>query len=260
MLVDRTIDRCKKDGFKSVLFTFDMPRKCIYPKNQKLELIEKSGIDVCIMYPFDVRTAQMEPEEFIEQVLVGQLGIKQMIVGSDFCFGHNRRGNIHMLVDNAGIFGYDVEVAQKLRIDGRIVSSTLIKEFLSKGDIKNAVKYLGRNYVMEGVVTCGKKLGRTIGFPTANILPEDEVIMPRYGVYKTKVFVRGMVKPGITNIGCRPTVGGENVSVETFIKDFSGNIYGEKICVEFEYFIRPERKFATVDALKSQIYEDISQI
>lgn len=260
-LINKTVEYCKKSGLKSVLFTFDMPRKCIYTNKQKNELIEESGIDYCIVYPFDSHTSKMEPEEFIENILVRSLGVKKIIVGSDFRFGHNRRGNVQMLLQYSAYFEYEVETVNKLSVDDRIVSSTLIKDYLMKGNIQEACRFLGRNYCIEGKVSAGQQLGRVLGFPTANIYPDNNVIMPKFGVYETKVYVSDeIIRKGITNIGCRPTVNGTHVSVETFIFDFEGDIYEQCIKIEFERFIRAEMKFSSINELKEQIKKDIDSV
>ena len=261
LLIDSAVayakDLCSKGiDAKSVVFTLDLARKSIYTMEKKLKLIEECGVDVCIVYPFDEMTMNMEAQDFIENVLVGQLGTKHIVVGEDFAFGHGRKGNVKMLRMFAEKSGYEVDVKEKISIDDNIVSSTFIKECLDKGDVKNAGKYLGRNYSIEGRVIHGKQLGRTIGFPTANIDISEDTIVPKLGVYDTRVYVDDKEYKGITNIGHRPTVDGGNVNVETNIFGFDKDIYGKTIKVDFVSFIRGEKKFASVDELKEQIKKD----
>lgn len=259
-LINRAVQDAKDMNLQSVLFTFDLNRKSIYPPAEKLDIIKEMGIDVSIIYPFDSRTVEMSASTFIEQVLVGQLDVKKIVVGEDFCFGHNRKGNVKMLEDYGKIYGFSVEKVTKLRYEEGIISSSVIKDCLAKGLVKEASELLGRTYSIRGVVSLGKQLGRTIGFPTANIIPEENVIMPRFGVYKTQIIIDENVYAGITNVGCRPTVNGDYVSVETYIKAFNENIYDRQLQVNFLDFIRPEKRFETVDELKNQINKDLSHL
>ncbi len=257
LLINKAVEySASHPDVSSVLFTFNMPRKSIYTGEQKREITSQCGIDIYVEYPFDEKTMNMSANSFIKDVLVSMAGVKAIVVGADFRFGHNREGDVDMLKKYAPVYGYEIEVCEKVADNGQIVSSTAIKEYLSKGDICNASKLLGRDYSIEGNVSSGKQLGRTIGFPTANIIPDDSIIMPRFGVYVSEVMVDGIVRPGVTNIGCRPTVNGDNVSVETFIKNFEEDIYGKKINVMLKKFIRPEKKFSNIDELKKQIMID----
>ena len=259
-LINKTLQEAKSMNCQSVLFTFDMARKSIYPISEKMEIIESMGMDVAIIYPFDIKTIEMSAVAFIEQVLVAQLGVRKIIVGEDFCFGHNRKGNVQMLEDYGKIHGFTVEKVTKLCLEDKTISSSLIKDYLAQGLVNEASNLLGRIYGVRGVVSAGKQLGRTIGFPTANIIPDENVIMPRYGVYKTQIAIDEKVYDGITNVGCRPTVNGDYVSVETYIKDFNEDIYDRQLQVKFLDFIRPEKRFESVEELKNQINKDLSHL
>lgn len=260
LLIDRAVKFSRENDLSSVLFTFDLNKKSIYSSENKKRIIEACGIDCCIVYPFDELTMNMEAQDFIKNILVEQLGVKKIIVGSDFCFGHNRKGNVAFLKENETRYGYKVDVVEKLSIDDNVVSSTYIKQMLENGCVTDVEKHLGRKYSIDGIVSKGKQLGRTIGFPTANIIPEKNILLPRLGVYSTEVVIGNTRKKGITNIGNRPTVNGDYVSIETFISDFNSDIYDQYIKVEFIEFIRPEMKFESLEALKEQINKDMATI
>lgn len=248
----------KEKGRNTVLFTFDMPRKSIYSSFQKRDIIEKLGFDVCVVYPFDEATKNMSAASFVRDVLVKQLDTKKIVVGEDFCFGHEKSGNVRYLESVSGIYGFELSIIKKIKSGDEIISSTNIKKYLDMGDVHKASMLLGREYSIEGTVKKGEQIGRTIGFPTANIIPDEDIYLPKYGVYESEVIVDGKLFRGITNIGNRPTVNGKNTSVETYIKDFSEDIYGKIITVVLKKFIRPEQRFNSVDELKTQITVDLS--
>lgn len=265
-LLDYLADR-KKAGLKTVIFTFDIPpkkkvdcQKCgkvLTTNEEKVQLFEQHGIDYLIECPFTQKIMHMEPENFVEWI-VKNLHVKSMVVGTDFHFGHNRRGDYLLLQKLASDYGYEVEVVEKVQEDGRDISSTFIREEILKGQIEKANWLLGYHYFVQGVVVHGNEIGRTLNAPTANLLPSEEKILPPFGVYVTKTYIGDKTYGGITNVGCKPTIKGENpVGIETHLFDFEEQIYGREIKVEFLSSVRPEMKFASLTELKEQMQKDI---
>ncbi|ESA34770.1 riboflavin biosynthesis protein [Leptolyngbya sp. Heron Island J] len=251
----------------SVVTFFPHPREFFSGQSRQLltPLAEKSrqlaclGVDQLVLLPFNAELANLDAAVFVEQILLQELQATHISVGSDFHFGKNRGGNAELLYAIATRHHIPVTIVPlKNDVEGRI-SSSRIRQALTDGELDKANRLLGRSYTLTGVVTPGKQLGRTIGFPTANLkLPGDKFI-PRQGVYSVKA--RGVLsehKPilGVMNIGNRPTVAGQDLSVEVHLFDWSGDLYGETLTVSLESFIRPEQKFDSLDALKEQISRD----
>ena len=257
----------KKQGLKSVVFTFgQMPGtvflgnkgRTILTGKERQRHLKSMGIDYMIECPFVVQIIQMEPEKFIEEILVNQLHAKYIAVGPDFRFGHNRRGDCTLLQKLSEKYGYEVEVFEKECLEDQIISSTYVREMLEKGEMESVANLLGYPYYVEGVVIHGHKIGRKLGLPTTNILPDDEKMLPPNGVYLTKTLFDGKELFGITNIGVKPTISGAEVKgIETHLFDFEGDLYGKELIVEFYAFRRPEQKFESLDALKQQLAKDI---
>lgn len=267
LLMDYVFQK-KKEGLKAAIFTFDIPPKknvehiqtrVLTTNEEKCRLFEKIGIDYLIECPFTPEVMCMEPETFIE-MMVRQLKVKCMVVGKDFHFGHNRRGDYRMLQEYADEFGYEVEVVDKMQEDGRDISSTFVREQIMAGNMEKANVLLGYGYFVEGIVLHGRKMGRAVlGIPTINLIPPEEKLLPPFGVYLSITEWNGKSYPGITNIGCKPTIEGENpIGVETHIFDFQEEIYGKEVKVSFISKIREEKKFASLDALKEQMARDVA--
>ena len=212
----------KRLGQKSVVFTFDIPprqrvgawaqSKVLTTNEEKMRLFEQNGMDYVIECPFTPEIMHMEAEDFVDMI-VRRLHIKSLVVGSDFHFGHNRRGDYQLLRALAGVYGYDVKVVDKVQENGRDISSTLVREEILAGRIESANKLLGYPYFVQGKVVHGNEMGRLFGVPTANLLPPDEKLLPPYGVYVTRTSISGRgdrVYGGITNVGCKPTIQGSN--------------------------------------------------
>ena len=204
----------------------------------------------------------MSPEEFVSEVLVKQMNVGYVAVGVDFRFGKDRAGDTDTLRELGSKYGFEVSILDKLMIDGSIVSSSLIREKLSDGDMDSTKMYLGRPYSIKGTVESGKKLGRTLGYPTVNISLDADKILPRYGVYSSVVRIfdgnEWHNHRGITNIGKRPSIDdGDNATVESFIYDFNDDIYGFDVIIVPEVFIRGEIRFSSLDELTQQITRDI---
>lgn len=259
----------KKDqGLKTVIFTFDIPPRqkvngesqiqVLTTNEEKMHLFEQRGIDYLIECPFTPEIMHMEPEAFVEMI-VNNLHVKSMVVGADFHFGHNRRGDYKLLENLANSYGYEVQVVEKVREDGRDISSTFVREEIAAGRIEKANDLLGYAYFVEGAVVHGKEIGRTFAIPTVNLLPPEEKLLPPFGVYVTRTIVDGKIYGGITNVGCKPTIAGVNpVGVETHLFDFDEQIYGKQIKVEFLLPVRDEMKFDSLEELKSQMERDIA--
>lgn len=262
------LERKKKAGQKAVVFTFDIPprqrmdpgrpSKALMTNIEKMHLFARRNIDYLIECPFTAEIMQMSPEDFVDWI-VERLHIRAFVVGTDFHFGYQRRGDYRLLQKLAGVYGYDVEVVDKIRENGRDISSSYVREEILAGRIEKANALLGYAYFVQGVVVHGKEIGRTLKIPTANLTPEPKKLLPPYGVYVTKTTVDGQAYGGITNVGCKPTIPGQNpIGVETHLFGFDGQLYGREIKVEFLARVREEMRFASLDALKRQMQQDIA--
>lgn len=261
------LEKSKKKGYISVMFTFDyhpyiffsgdnLP--LIYTEEEKRYLLDKKGPDVLLSFPFSEKTAFMEPEEFIKDILVDRLDARIIAIGEDFRFGRSRRGNADMLKQYADTYGYELKIYKKLRLDNNIISSTLIREQLSAGNIEYVNKLLGNPFTIMGTVVHGNKLGRTLGIPTINLIPQNNKLLPPNGVYFSVTKVGDKSYMGITNIGIKPTVASEMQKwVETYMFNFNKDIYGCYVAIEIHDYHRPEKKFLSIDDLQNQIKSDI---
>ena len=199
----------------------------------------------------------MSPEEFVVHVLKGQMNAEAIVAGTDFHFGRNRSGDVAFLKANAEKFRYDLTVVEKAMDGEREISSTYIREELAAGRIEKANELLGYTYSVQGRVVHGKHLGTGMGFPTVNLLPPSQKHLPAFGVYLSEVEIDGKLYPGITNIGRKPTIKGEHLAgVETHIYDWTRDIYGKDVKVRLLTFLRPEKKFDSVEELKAQVLHD----
>lgn len=266
LLMQTVIEYSRTHGLTSVVFTFDVPPKTkveeiaanvLTTNDEKEYIFAKRGIDCLIECPFTEEVMCMEPRKFIAWISKS-LHMKYIVVGDDFRFGHNRAGDFHTLQKYEAEFGYKTIVIDKLKDKNRDISSTYIREKIAEGNIQKANELLGYHYFIKSEIVHGRKLGRTIGIPTINmVLPKDKLLPPN-GVYLTEVFADGKKYMGVTNVGCKPTVSNEKkVGVETYIAHFQKDIYGEKPVVSFLRFIRPEQKFNSVEELKAQMEKDI---
>ena len=251
-----------------VVVSFDPhPGKVLYPENapkliktrkQKRDLLRKMGVDYFYVINFTPSFAKKSPEEFVDEVLIDSLGAKKVFVGFNFAFGKDRKGDISFLENQGKEKGFEVFAVPPVKVDGMIVSSSKIRQLLEEGMVRKANRFLGRYYYLEGIVIHGEQIGRKIGFPTANIITENELV-PKLGVYASYTRLNGNHLPSITNIGYKPTFGSEKIIVETHIFNFDREIYGELIEVKFVDFIRPEKKFSSVDALVNEIKKNCEQ-
>jgi riboflavin kinase/FMN adenylyltransferase len=256
-------------AFESTVLTFfPHPRMVLQGKsdlkllntiNEKIELLEKIGIDNLIIHPFDEKFAELSAEAFVSTVLVDQLRVQKIIIGYDHRFGKNRTANINDLISFGAQYGFEVEQISAQEIDEISISSTKIRTALEEGDIQLANEYLGYSYFLSGTVVKGKQLGRTIGFPTANIaLDEEYKLVPQNGVYVVQAEIDGNFIFGMMNIGFNPTVQGKQKTIEAHFFDFEADIYNRKIQVAILQRIRSEKKFETIELLTKQLEEDRS--
>lgn len=265
-LIQRAVSY-KKQGLTPVMFSFllhpgnlfsDKEFELIYTEEEKLVKLNRCGIDVLVSYPFTKETRSMSPEQFIKEILVDKLDAKIIIVGNDFRFGFQRSGDVTLLKQFEKTYGFEVISCEKLKWKNEVISSSSIRSALKAGNLEAANAMLGQPYSIRGEVTHGRKLGRTIGMPTTNLIPQSTKLLPPCGVYATRTLIDGVYHQGVTNIGYKPTVGEEAfIGVETYIFDFNRDLYGELLEVELLYYIRPELKFGSVEELVTKMQEDI---
>lgn len=258
----------KKKGLATVIFTFVPSPAAFFSTEimkelttleEKRKIFEKAGIDYLIEFPFVQETADMEPEAYIKEVLVERIHAKCVVAGEDVSFGRRGSGNAKLLLDKSEELGYDVVLIDKVQYEGREVSSTFVREEVTKGNMELVHQLLGIPYHVGGMIVHGRKLGRTLGMPTVNQIPTKEKLLPPNGVYFSYVMLDERKLPSITNIGTKPTVAdGMVMGVETYIYDFDEDVYGEELEVYLLAFKRPEMRFDSVDALKVQMAKDIA--
>lgn len=263
-ILDKLTQATNKGAYETVVLTFfphprmvlqqDVAIKLLNTIDEKATLLENYGIDALIIHPFDTAFSNLSAEEFVKDILVDQLNIHKIIIGYDHRFGKNRTADINDLIS----FGkkYDFEVAQigAEEIDEIAISSTKIRKALLEGDVKLANQYLGYSYFISGKVIEGKKIGRTIGFPTANIeINENYKLLPKNGVYVVSSTINNVVYFGMMNIGNNPTIGDNEQTIEVHFFELHQDIYSENIQVSILKHIREEQKFSTVDELKIQL-------
>lgn len=262
-------DLARAFGGESLVMTFNPhPIKVLYPGNgpplitlheEKVRLIEAAGIDVLIVVQFTRDFAQMTAEDFVERILHEKIGARAVVVGPDYRFGRDRRGDIAFLTAMGKQFNFEVHVVPDLTINGKEVSSSAIRGFVLAGELEKARQMLGRDYQVSGRVVRGRdRGGRLLGFPTANLVLAEE-LTPKPGVYATEVYVDGRRHQGATNIGYNPTFKNGVLSVETHLIDFSGNLYGKTLQVGFIQRLRDEKAFSGPQELAAQIQRDVRQ-
>ena len=225
--------------------------------DEKIELFSQMGIQHLAIIPFTRAFSELSSDDFIRQILVDKIGTKKLVIGYDHRFGRNREGSFEFLQKNASAYGFEVEEIPRQDIEDLAISSSRIRHSLLSGNVDEAKYLLGRPYSFTGLVVKGKQLGRTIGFPTANIqLHESYKLIPANGVYVIRAFYNGTAYQGMLNIGVRPTVDGTYRTIEANLFDFDKEIYGEDLTVELLHYLRPEQKFNGLDALIQQIKID----
>ena len=268
-LIKQTIKLAEKLNATPVLFTF-YPHPIKIIKNieepfliqtfkEKAKIVESLGIETIVCARFSKEFAGMQPELFIKEILLKNLNAIGICVGHDYTFGKEGKGNTKLLKELAAKYNFEVIVIPPVKIDGIIVSSTKIREFLRNGEIEKANLFLGRRYSISGIVKEGNKRGTNLGFPTANIYPHNDIMLPN-GVYATFVYIDSKKFKAAVNVGVNPTFKGKIKHIEAHIFDFYNNIYGKKIKIEFVKFIREEKRFKKIDDLINRIKEDIKII
>lgn len=266
-LLARTREKALAAGHEAVAVTFDPhPMQVLAPDHappfitlidQKLELIGRQGLEICLVLAFDRAMAALAPEEFVRRYLVDGLRMRQMVIGYDYAFGKGRRGNFELLKALGAEHGFGVERVGPYMHENAVVSSTRIRDLVKAGRVWDARPLLGRFYTVKGQVRHGaNRGGRLLGFPTANLCLVDE-LFPALGVYAVWATLAGVTRPAVANIGYNPTFGNKALSVEVHIMDFEGDIYDRDLRVQFVQRLRSEKKFNGVDELKAQIGNDI---
>ncbi|MBO0931193.1 bifunctional riboflavin kinase/FAD synthetase [Fibrella aquatilis] len=224
---------------------------------EKIDLLEQAGVDHLVVIPFTRSFSQLTSEEFIRQILIDALGTKKLVIGYDHRFGRDREGGFDYIQAHQADYGFEVEEIPRQDLEAVAISSSKIRAALSEGNIDAATRFLGREYSLTGTIVKGRQLGRTIGFPTANMQVDDAVkLIPANGVYAVDVEQGGQTYGGMLNIGFRPTVAGEHQTIETYIFDFDKDIYGEHMTLRFRGFLRSEQKFNGLPALMEQLHLD----
>ena len=269
LIMQTVVERAREIGAAPTVITFEPhPRALLHPESappllqtfdQKIEALAVLGIEQTIVINFDQNFAQTRAEDFLRAVIAGRLHAKEVYLGYGFAFGHGREGNINLLRTVSQSLGFLADEVPELRLRGRRISSSRIRELLQEGKVNIARRMLGRPYGVEGRVVRGAERGASLGFPTANLHPQNRVI-PRNGVYVTATLIDGQWRRSVTNIGTRPTFGSDNESsLETFVMNWSGDLYGDVVRVRFLHRLREEKKFGSVAELKSQIERDVAR-
>lgn len=283
-LIQRTIERARAEGLPAVVITFDPhPLRVVKGKNappqlislqHKLECFADLGVDLALVLPFTQKTAVLSPEEFVDEILVKSLHTRRLLVGYDYAFGKGRCGNAALLAELGKQNGFEVEELFAVSVNGEVVSSTRIRQALSEGNTAEAAMLLGRPHSVEGVVAHGmNRGGRLLGFPTANLQMDDDLLLPKTGVYAVLAELNpkhhslpgictgsgGAYLKGVANVGKNPTFGDDYLRVETHLLDFHTDIYGAPFRVHFMERLRDERKFNGVTELVEQIRNDVDR-
>jgi riboflavin kinase / FMN adenylyltransferase len=264
-------DIANKNEGESVLITyFPHPRMVLYNDSQnlklintlseKIQLLASFGIDHLVIIPFTREFSEIDSNSYIQNILVDKIGAKILVIGYDHRFGKNREGGFEYLTQNSDKYGFDVIEIPRQDLENIGISSTIIRNSIKEGNIELAAHLLGRNYSLTGKVMKGKQLGRTMGYPTANVyVVEDYKLIPADGVYAVNVKYKDELLNGVLNIGKRPTIEGKDRTIEVNIFDFEKDIYGENLSILFVEKIRNEQKFESLEALKLQIGKDAKQ-
>lgn len=266
-ILEKLVSEAKEAGKKAVLLTFFPHPRMVLQKDATIELIntiderakllKKTGLDYLIIHPFSKEFSKTTALEFVKDILVDTFNISKLIIGYDHHFGKNREGNIEQLTEYSHKYNFTVEEIPAQDIDDVSVSSTKVRRALAAGNLKTANNYLGYNFMLNGVVVNGKKLGGKIGYPTANIdVKEAYKLIPKTGVYVVRSFIENNLVFGMMNIGNRPTVNGNHQTIEVHFFDFNEDLYHKSLTVELIYFLRDEHKFDSLDSLVLQLKED----
>lgn len=268
-LIKAAVDKAHEKNLKSAVFTFSTlpknlipgskPVKNIIYQEEKADLIEKLGVDYLFNIEFTKEIMTTPPEEYVKKYLVDMINAKEVFCGFNHHFGYKAAGNDELLKELGVKYGFCVNQIPPVIIDGDVVSSTLIRGLIKAGEVDECPKYLGRNYDIGGEVVVGNRLGKTIGFPTSNIMIDETMVTPPNGVYITYCLYNGVRYPSVTNVGVKPTIGTFKKNMETHIFNFDKELYGKYIKVEFVKMTRDEVKFGSVEELSAQIARDCQE-
>jgi len=265
-IINRTVKSAEAAGLKSAVFTFSNHtrtllkelsdvKNILYPE-EKANIIEAMGIDYLFNIPFTEDILKMSPETFVKEILVDSFKIREAYCGFNYSFGYKAAGTPETLMKEGMKHGFGIHVQEPYMIDGVVVSSTYIRKLIEEGKMEACSLFLGRMYSIGGEVVVGNKLGRTIGFPTSNIMLDESMASPPNGVYITYCTYNGVRYPSVTNVGVKPTIGTYNKNIETHIFNFDSELYGKNIRVEFIKKTRDEKKFSGIEELSKQIQAD----
>jgi len=264
----KVVERAREIDGTSVAFTFEPhPLKVLAPERSlkllntfhgKMKLLAAAGIDIVICANFTRAFADQNPEDFARKVLHEKIGVSEVYVGYDYAFGKSRKGGIDSLIKMGQVYGFDVGMVHAVQVNGIVVSSSAIRDLISSGKVEEAAQLLGRYFTIEGNVVHGSRRGHTLGFPTANLHTANE-LLPGYGVYAVVAEVDGRRHKGVASIGIRPTFDTGPVSVEVFLFDYDGDLYGKQMEVSFVQYLRNEKKFPDAQSLISQMHKDVEE-
>ncbi|ADQ14752.1 bifunctional riboflavin kinase/FAD synthetase [Halanaerobium hydrogeniformans] len=267
LIIEKCIETAKLNQLPSAVLSFNphplevipdqTPPPALVSRKQKLSILENMGLDYYFEQKFDEEFAGLSAVEFVENILTEKLKLDTVVVGSDFRFGKNNEANVEILNKLADIHGFKTKIISQLNANEDRISSTRIRNLLQKGKLNKAEELLGRPFQICGRVVHGKKIGRKLGFPTANLKLESDYVLPPLGVYAVEVHYKGQRFCGAANIGDNPTFNGVNTSFEIFILDFKDKLYQKRLCVDLVEYIRPEKEFADVEELKEQMRKDV---
>lgn len=268
-LIKEMIGIAQKNGYKSSVLMFENHTKSVIDgkgpslitcMNQRYDILETLGVEIIYKMDFDKSIMNLSPEEFVSKILVDKLNVKAVVVGMDYKFGHKAAGNGQTLKDLGLKYNFKVKILDPIYMDGEIVSSTWVRKSILDGDMKQAKRLLGRNYSILGKVVQGKRIGNKLGFPTANMEPLINYVLPKNGVYSSETIVDGVKYLSASSVGYNPTFNENVIKIESHIIGFTKNIYSLNIELVFIEYLRKEIKFDNIDLLKKQILDDINRI
>lgn len=268
-LIRQAVEDARRHGRVSAVLTFDRhPAEVLRPDrapgyittpSQRAAILESMGADHLVVARFDAEMRERTPDGFLREVATGKVGARAILVGAGFRFGRNREGDVACLREAQERHGFKLHVVDPVMIDGQIASSTRVRNLLRAGQVSVVARVLGRNFALAGTVVEGQRLGRTLGFPTANLQPDFPQIIPADGIYATLVNIGTRRYMGACNIGFRPTAGGETRTIEVHLLHFSGDLYGKALTIEFAVRLRDEVHFENLELLVEQMGRDVDQ-
>jgi riboflavin kinase/FMN adenylyltransferase len=267
LIINEAIKEASENNYPAAVLSFhphpleiipgNPPPPSIVSRRQKISILQEMGVDYYFEQEFNQEFAALRAEEFINEILIGKIRINTVVVGDDFRFAHKNEGNVEILKEMGSLHGYQTKIISQLHASDDRISSTRIRNLLKHGKIKKAKKLLGRPYQMCGKVVHGKKIGRKLGFPTANLKLETNYALPPEGVYAAQVKFDGREYIAAANLGYNPTFNNQDISFEVYILDFEDDLYDKRVCVDIIEFIRDEKDFNTKEELIAQMEQDV---